>query len=190
MHPDELVFELLAKGFENKCYDGKTFFATNHKEGKSPSQSNKGTYILTPDTYGEARAAMMSLKDDQGNPMKVTPNLLVVPPQLEGMARKILMAEQIDGTTNIYKDSAKLLVAPELAGNPTAWFLLDTTKPIKPLIFQQRKKPQFVAKDSLNDDNVFFNKEFIYGADSRDNAGYGLWQLAYGSTGEATPSQS
>ena len=28
-------------------------------------------------------------------------------------------------------------------------------------------------------------KEFIYGVDARCNAGYGLWQLAFGSTGEA-----
>jgi phage major head subunit gpT-like protein len=62
--------------------------------------------------------------------------------------------------------------------------LLDTTKPIKPLIFQQRKKPQIVAKNKATDDNVFFQKEYIYGVDSRDNAGYGLWQLAFGSTGK------
>ena len=36
----------------------------------------------------------------------------------------------------------------------------------------------------MRDDNVFFEKKYIYGVDSRDNAGYGLWQLAYGSTGE------
>lgn len=185
MHPDELVYALIAGGFENKCYDGKMFFATDHKEGKSGAQSNKGTYKLTPSTYGAARAAMMSLKDDQGKPLKVVPNLLVVPPQLEGMARKILFAEIINNETNIYKGSAELHVEPELSGNPTAWFLLDVSKPVKPLIFQQRKKPEFVAKDKLTDDNVFFQKEFIYGVDSRDNAGYGLWQLAYGSTGEA-----
>ena len=27
-------------------------------------------------------------------------------------------------------------------------------------------------------------KEYLYGVDGRYNAGYGLWQLAYGSTGE------
>ena len=52
MHPDELIFDLLAKGFVNKCYDGKAFFATNHKDGKSTEQSNKGTHILTAETYG------------------------------------------------------------------------------------------------------------------------------------------
>ncbi|WP_417050343.1 Mu-like prophage major head subunit gpT family protein [Dysosmobacter welbionis] len=48
-----------------------------------------------------------------------------------------------------------------------------------------RRRPQLVTKDSPSDDNVFFNKEFIYGVDARYNAGYGLWQLAFGSTGEA-----
>lgn len=183
MHPDQIVFPLLPNGFTSKCYDGKAFFAADHKEGKSGTQSNKGSKKLSLESYGAARAAMMSLKDEQGNPMNILPNLLVVPPQLEGAARKILFAETIDATTNTYKDSAELLVVSELSANPEMWFLLDTSKPIKPLIFQERKKPEFVAKDNIKDDNVFFNKEFIYGVDSRDNAGYGLWQLAYGSTG-------
>ncbi|SKC68341.1 Mu-like prophage major head subunit gpT family protein [Maledivibacter halophilus] len=184
MHPDELVFPLLINGFTNKCYDKKAFFADDHKEGKSGSQSNKSTYKLTLETYGDARASMMSFKDDRGKPLKVTPNLLVVPPQLESQARRILYSEQIEGTTNIYKGSAELLIAPELSINPTAWFLLDVSRPVRPTIFQQRKKPKFVSMTKESDTNVFMNKKYIYGADSRDNAGYGLWQLAFGSTGE------
>lgn len=189
IHPDELVFGLLLTGFESKCYDGKNFFDVAHKEGKSGIQSNKGTEKLGVKSYGKARAAMMSLKDDQGKSLKVVPNLLVVPPQLEEAAKTILMADQIAGTTNIYKGSAELHVEPELATNPTAWFLLDNRKPIKPLIYQQRKNPEFVAKTKVDDDNVFFEKQFIYGVDSRGNAGYGLWQLAYGSTGETEISE-
>ncbi|ESY41910.1 head protein [Mesorhizobium sp. LNJC384A00] len=66
------------------------------------------------------------------------------------------------------------------AGEP--WYLLDTSKPIKPLIFQERMPlGKLVAKNQENDDNVFWNKEYIYGSDGRCNAGYGLWQLAYAS---------
>lgn len=65
------------------------------------------------------------------------------------------------------------------AGSP--WFLLDTSRPIKPFIFQLRKPYNLVRKDDERDDNVFNNREFIYGVDSRCNAGYGLWQLAWGS---------
>jgi phage major head subunit gpT-like protein len=67
------------------------------------------------------------------------------------------------------------------AGAGAAWYLLDTSRAIKPLIFQERKKPEFVMKDSPDDDNVFMRKEFIYGVDNRCNVGFGFWQMAFGS---------
>lgn len=182
-HPDEIVFGLLAKGFTETCYDGQYFFDTDHKDEDGPVQSNKGTKVLSAASYSAARAQMMSLLDAKSTPLGIMPNLLVVPPQLEEAARKILYAEQIEGTTNTLKNTAELLVAPWLAANPTAWFLFDTSRAIKPLIFQQRKKPEFVSMDASNDQNVFMKKQYIYGVDCRDNAGFGLWQLAYGSTG-------
>lgn len=66
-------------------------------------------------------------------------------------------------------------------GSGTAWFLLDTSKIIKPILYQRRRDYAFTAKTSLTDDNVFSRKEFIWGADGRGNAGLGLWQLAYAS---------
>jgi phage major head subunit gpT-like protein len=63
------------------------------------------------------------------------------------------------------------------AGNP--WFLLDTSKIIKPMIFQKRRDYNFVAKTKLDDDNVFDRNEYVFGSDARVNVGYGLWQLAY-----------
>ncbi|MDI3480796.1 MAG: hypothetical protein PWQ97_451 [Tepidanaerobacteraceae bacterium] len=183
-HPDEIIFPLLLGGFNTLCYDGQYFFDAEHKDGDSPIQSNVSNKKLTPEAYGAARANMLSLLDEKGKPLNIVPNLLVVPPQLEDTAKQILMADTINGTTNIYKGSAQLLMVPYLATNPTAWFLLCTTKPVKPLIFQRRKQPEFVSMDKPENENVFMKKQFIYGVDSRDNAGYGLWQLAYGSTGE------
>lgn len=183
-HPNDLVFALLANGFTNTCFDGKPFFSTNHTMGaKKKAGSNKGVAVLTPDAYAAARTAMMSLINDADQPLKITPDLLVVPPALEAMGRKILLSDQIEGTTNVYKDTAKLMVAPELAAAPTAWYLLCTTKAIKPLLFQQRTEPQFVSLDKPTDSSVFARKEYVYGVDYRGNAGYAFWQLAYGSTG-------
>lgn len=81
----------------------------------------------------------------------------------------------ISGNTNVNKNTSELLVVPEL---------IATRRAIKPFIFQIREKPHLVSKNSEQDDNVFWNKEFVYGCDARYNAGYGLWQLAYGSTGK------
>jgi len=67
------------------------------------------------------------------------------------------------------------------SGSGTAWYLLDTSRSIKPLIFQNRKSPNFVAKTNETDDNVFDRREYVYGVDSRCNVGFGFWQMAYGS---------
>lgn len=67
-------------------------------------------------------------------------------------------------------------------GSGEPWFLLDTSRPLKPMIFQERRPlGQLVSKNKPEDDNVFLTKEFIYGSDGRCNAGFGLWQLAYAS---------
>ena len=182
LHPDELVFDLLASGFTKLCSDGQPFFSDSHKVGKK-SVSNKGTAKLPPDSYSAARSAVMSLTNSKGRPLNLVPNLLVVPPALESMARKILLADQIDGTTNTLKGTAEPMAPTQLAGHDTAWYLLCTQRPIKPLIYQDRKKPQFVAKTAPTDDNVFFDKKNIYGVDSRGNVGFGFWQMAFGSTG-------
>lgn len=70
------------------------------------------------------------------------------------------------------------------AGEP--WFLLDTRRPLKPLIWQPRKKPVFVSMDKNDDESVFTRKEFRYGVDARGNAGYAFWQQAFGSKAALT----
>jgi phage major head subunit gpT-like protein len=66
-------------------------------------------------------------------------------------------------------------------GAGTPWFLIDDTRALKPLIFQNRKSAQFVSKDNPTDENVFRRKKFLYGVDARYNVGFGYWQFAYGS---------
>lgn len=72
-------------------------------------------------------------------------------------------------------------VANTDGGSGTPWFLMCTTRPIKPIIFQSRKTPEFVSKDKITDDNVFNERSFQYGIDARYNVGYGFWQMVWGS---------
>lgn len=184
LHPDVLLFELIAGGFTGKCYDEQFYFDTDHPRESGGVQSNKDTAALSADSYAAARAQMMALVDDKGKTLNIIPDLLVVPPQLERTALELLRATLLDGGgSNVYAGTAEPLVVPALAGNPTAWYLFDTKKFVKPFVFQRRKEPNFVSLDKPDDENVFMKKKFIYGVDSRDNAGYGLWQLGYASTG-------
>lgn len=184
-HPDEIIFSLLNNAFAALGYDGKAFFASNHTFG-----SNKGTAVLTSTSFGQAIAAVKSIKDDKGRPLFIgtEPLTLVVPPALEEKARTILNADYISVTggstqNNPWKGASGLVISAQLT-SATAWFLLVEFNGLKPLIFQQRQAPEFVSKeDPQTSDHVFMKKEYLYGADSRDNAGYGLPQLAYGSDG-------
>ena len=65
------------------------------------------------------------------------------------------------------------------AGAP--WFLMCTQEAVKPIIFQERQASTFVSRDKPDDDNVFYNKEYVYGTEARHAAGYGFWQMAWGS---------
>ena len=80
-----------------------------------------------------------------------------------------------DGSTGVYANT------DAVAGNGPAWFLIDDTRPLKPVLFQDRQPFEFVAKDKPEDPNVFDRKEFIYGIDARRNVGYGFPQFAWGS---------
>ena len=65
------------------------------------------------------------------------------------------------------------------AGAP--WYLLDTSRAIRPIIFQERLPYTLTQLTRDEEENVFKNDEYIYGVRGRANAGFGLWQLAFGS---------
>jgi phage major head subunit gpT-like protein len=177
--PDQIVKTALQAGTSTTTFDGVNFFATTHPLNPAGNQSNNFTSTaLTAPNYVTTRAAMMAYTGSDGEVMGVMPNLLIVPPQLESTARTILNADFLSaGETNVWKNSAQLLVIPQLANQATTWYLADTSRPIKPLIFQQRKAPEFVSRTELDSDTVFHKKTFEFGVDSRGAAGYSLWFL-------------
>jgi phage major head subunit gpT-like protein len=79
------------------------------------------------------------------------------------------------------ESGAEVSVSNSGGGSGTPWFLIDDTRALKPILFQERKPFDFVARDQLTDDNVFDKNEFVYGAYGRHNVGFGFWQFAYGS---------
>jgi len=189
-HPDELVVGLLNDGFTGTGYDGQCFFDTDHAEGESGTQSNKLTAELSPDELEAALTMMMRFKDDHGKPLGVMPDTLLVGPDNFFTAREILNSVSIvvAGSTDVEKPGGNplsgmlnLLVSPHV--DEGKWFVLASTYPVRPVLFQWRVKPEFTAVTDPSDDYVFSTDVFKYGVRSRCGAGYGLWYLAVGSTG-------
>ena len=67
------------------------------------------------------------------------------------------------------------------AGSGPSWYVLETRRALKPLIFQNRKNPNFVSLTGETDEGVFNRAQYVYGVDARRNAGFGFWQLAHAS---------
>jgi len=70
---------------------------------------------LSAANYADARARMADFRGDQDQLLGITPNLLIVPPILEAAARTLLFTDEIDGTSNIWKGTAELIVTPYVA---------------------------------------------------------------------------
>lgn len=71
---------------------------------------------LDATNYEAARAALLGMKGDYGRPLGMRPNLLVVPPSLEGKAMELLNSERnAAGATNVWRNTAELMVVPWLA---------------------------------------------------------------------------
>ncbi|RQZ65523.1 hypothetical protein DF052_26535 [Burkholderia glumae] len=69
-------------------------------------------------------------------------------------------------------------VSNDQGGNGPAWYLIDNTRAIKPMIVQFRKDYDFIALNRPEDLRNFMAKELLFGVDARLNVGFGLWQLA------------
>lgn len=71
-------------------------------------------------------------------------------------------------------------------GSGDFWYLIDASRPVRPMIFQKRKEYTMTRMNALTDEAVFMEKVFRFGVDARVNAGWGLWQLAYASNRDLT----
>ena len=72
------------------------------------------------------------------------------------------------------------IVANDMGGAGEAWYVIDSSKVFKPLIYQPRKAFNLVKLFKDEDPNVFFKDEYQYGVDGRAGFGFSpFWQLAF-----------
>ncbi len=181
--PDRIVIDALKSATIATTYDGQHFFDASHpinpENPASGTQSNLfANAPLNEENLASVRSIMMTHKGRNGVSMELVPNLLVVPPQLEYTARKILFGELNSATTNVLKGVMDLLVLPRLSDEPTSWYAMVTDRAVKPIIFQERLQPEFTFMNKPDDSNVFWRDEYLFGVRTRGAAGLGPWFLA------------
>lgn len=93
----------------------------------------------------------------------------------------------VDGTGAV--STVSNFFTPSSGGteSPAPWYIMDNSRPIKGLIFQERFKPNMTSLTDEENEVVFMDDQYVFGIRARGNAGYGLWQLAACSTLPLTP---
>ena len=188
-HRLQLAIDLLGAGFAaslGTVYDGQFLFDSDHSDGPGlPTQSNVTTAVLSETSFRAAQTTMWQWVKPNGKMANVNPDTLIIPPSLNGTAQDLFMRNiDANGATNMLFGAVKVIVEPRLeAQSSTAWYLLDSTKRVKPIVMGNRKAVQFRAAVNPNEGHAFERDELRFGADGRYNAGYGYWQAIYGSDG-------
>lgn len=180
-HPDRLLAAMLQSS--TLGFDGVTLFNDAHPNYNSTgtgatTYDNAYTLALDPTNFNVVWSAMAGFLGENGLPLDVNPNLLIVPPQLKMQALSIMNSATyaIPGATayqsatidNPLRGWADVLVIPELANQPTTWYVADTTKSVKPFVYQERDAPEFVVRQDPEDPKVFNMDVFTYGTRVRD----------------------
>jgi phage major head subunit gpT-like protein len=171
-------------------FDGLPFFSASHTLNPAGVQSNSfsggATSTLTSGNLDIIATAMTQYTGEDGRLLGVNPTHIVIPKKLEMTARVILKAALVaNGGTNVFNGFLDMIVVPDLPGTGApAWYMVDLSAPIKPLLLQVRKPVTLVAKANIDDDNVFWQSQFFWGLDARGVAGYGPWWLAVRANGD------
>ena len=132
---------------------------------------------IEDDTYGVYTPMMTEM----GRAAQAHPDQLVFGLLKDGFTAKCYDGQAFFADTHpVINDKGKEVAVSNKTGNGsgTVWCVLDTSRALKPLIYQSRKDNNFVSLTAETDDNVFNRAEYVYGVDARRNAGFGFWQLA------------
>lgn len=194
---DEILTQLLIDGLDVATatgYDGQQFFDTDHTiagDGTGSTYSNISNFALDADAIDLAQTDADAIVDEYDEPLQVEYNAIMYGPALEATVRELFWMPTLSGgAANPHfqrfgpKDGGGYIKNKRLRGSAEAyWFLFDTSKPVKGLVWQFAGNPEFIPKDFPTDDGVFWHNEAVFGTHGRMNGGYGLPALVYGSLG-------
>lgn len=186
-HQRELIGSLINDN--GACYDGKAFFATNHKEGKSGTIANLFDDVFGAAAVDKLRAAQRLFKNDQGKAVGSKPTHIWGGPKLEGAIDEL--RNPAVGASQRFKEYGKIIF--DDIDSDTKWGLADLSKGVKPFLFQRVSQPgadvngiRIRSLANPEGERAFMTGEVLFGVDYLGAAAYAFWQLMTMSTGDAS----
>ncbi|HPW22173.1 MAG TPA: Mu-like prophage major head subunit gpT family protein [Vicinamibacterales bacterium] len=187
-HRYNLISDLIKNGESARCYDGQDFFDTDHVEGSSGTQSNKLTGTGTTldkvvDDFFSAKAALMTFKDDKGQPFWAGDfRPLIWAPATATMMQRFDTLRGVvpvaPGTTDIPRLDFDVVYDPRLT-DANDWHMANPASQLKPFISVNREEMHYednFSAGSAASPDVFNRRVGIASVVGRDNMTYGMWQ--------------
>lgn len=162
-------------------YDGVPLFSASHSLGDSGNQSNTGTLDLSGPNFDTTRKLMRQYKDHKGDPLLIRPDTIMVGSELEATADALFnQPYEAGGANNPYYKKVNVVVNDWLFDSDN-WFLFDTSKDLKPIIFGNRYQGENVRYTSLglDSDTSVLQRKLYWGAETRFGYAVGFPLLVF-----------
>ena len=193
-HPWRLaVAELMTHGFDatRANFDGVCFFNASHTwagSGYTDAQDNVTDEVLDEDAVYAGLQFFDEVRGPDGRVLAVEPDVFLAAADLRSTVEALFFQPlKANGESNpLYGKFAKDNVIIGHGIPSGRWAMLCTSKPVKPLVFQERRPFKMTALTNLTDENVFMRDEFLWGTDYRGAVATIAWWLSYGSTGDGS----
>lgn len=184
-HPGQLIFNLVVDNAT--AYDGSAYFANTRTIGNGANIDNiltgSGTSISQIQTdLAAARAQMRLFQDDQGRPMNLIGNAIMVPPGLEFTMWQALNRNSGDNVNTpampvtdggIFSASGYTVITNPYLTDANDWYLWHIGGPMRrPFILQTEKRPVLESDTDPNTRESILKRNFLYSSYGRYNVGF------------------
>ncbi len=157
-------------GFGPEMDDGNALFDSEHG-----NLAGSGA-VLSETTLSAARLAMRKQQGLAKRPINVTPKFLIVPPELETTAEKLLAAIQPTNSNDVNPFATKLVLLVEARlTSPTRWYVVADPNMIEGLEYaylQGEEGPQVETRAGFEVDGIEFKVRLDFGGAFLDHRGW------------------
>jgi len=144
----------------------------------------ESTVSIKREDFADDRLGVFSpIFSEMGQRSRQHPDELVFPLLKSGFSTLCYDGQNYFDTDHPAVDEAggAITVSNMQDGPGPMWVLMDTSRFIKPIIWQEREKYDLLSVTDPKNFGVFMTDVYHFGVRARVNAGFGLWQLSYAS---------